>query len=117
MEAPHQSPYPCYVGWIIWASDANGKVAWRLGKYTEEPAEPLPQFLSSDTLSTRTCIGTRTRKDKQVTRALLSLSFPMFSQEGNPKLLFLSQGGISSISHDKTQVLADKVKEKLSKAN
>lgn len=41
----------------------------------------------------------------------------MFSQEGNPKLLFLSQEGISSISHDKTQVLADKVKEKLSKAN
>lgn len=61
---------------------------------------------------------THTRKDKQVTRApALPLSFPMFSQEGNPKLLFLSQGGISSISHDKTQVLSDKVKEKLSKAN
>ena len=47
----------------------------------------------------------------------LTLSFPMFSQEGNPKLLFLSQGGISSISHDKTQVLTDKVKEKLSMAS
>lgn len=46
-----------------------------------------------------------------------ALPFPMFSQEGNPKILFLSQGGISSISHDKTQVVADKVKEKLSKAN
>lgn len=32
----------------------------------------------------------------------------MFSQEGNPKLLYLSLGGIFSISHDKTQVLADK---------
>lgn len=114
MEAPHQSTYPCYVGRIIWASDANGKVASRLGKYTEEPAEPLPQFLSSYTLSTSTCVGTRARKDKQVMRAL---PFPMFSQEGNPKILFLSQGGISSISHDKTQVVADKVKEKLSKAN
>ncbi len=41
----------------------------------------------------------------------------MFSQEGNPKLLYLSHGGISSISHDKTQVLTDKAKEKLSKAN
>lgn len=43
--------------------------------------------------------------------------FPVFSQEGNPKLLYLSPGGISSISHDKTQVLTDKEREKLSKAN
>lgn len=41
----------------------------------------------------------------------------MFSQEGNPKLLYLSQERIFSISHDKTQVLTDKAKEKLSKAN
>lgn len=41
----------------------------------------------------------------------------MFSQEGNPKLLYLSQGGISSISHDKTQVFSDKAEEKLSNAN
>lgn len=47
MEAPHQSTYPCSVGWIIWVSDTNGEVASRLGKYTEEPAEPRPQFCSS----------------------------------------------------------------------
>lgn len=47
MEAPHQSTYPCSVGWIIWVSDTNGEVASRLRKYTEEPAEPPPQFLSS----------------------------------------------------------------------
>lgn len=47
MEAPHQSTYPCSVGWIIWVSDTNGEVASRLRKYTEEPAEPPPQFSSS----------------------------------------------------------------------
>lgn len=98
-------------------SDTNGKVASRLGKYTEEPAEPLPQF-SSSLAFRHTLFRARTHVQTNKERVRrLSLSSPVFSQEGNPKLLFLSQGGISSISHDKTQVLGDKVKEKLSKAN
>lgn len=77
---------------------------------------PFLSFLPLSPLDTLFRARTHVQTNKE--RILrLSLSFPVFSQEGNPKLLFLSQGGISSISHDKTQVLGDKVKEKLSKAN
>lgn len=81
MEAPHQSTYPCSVGRIFWVSDTNGKVASRLGKHTEEPAEPLPSVLfltrlkaSSFFFCTRARTHTHIQADKHVARTLVSPS-------------------------------------------